>query len=133
MPIIGFAFNSVEGNREKVQPSGEIKVNSTPKLTDVKEIALPNFKEKALAIGWELTTSYEPKIGTLKMTGEMLYMAKDNRPLLAAWKKKKSLPEQESVEVLNHLFRRCLLKMANVAEDLQLPPPMNFPLVKKKE
>lgn len=133
MPVIGFAFNSFEGSREKVRPSGEIKVNSTPKITGVKEVQLPNFKEKALTISWEFTTKYEPNIGTLKATGEILYMAKDNMPVLKQWKKDKSLPDEQSVEVLNHLFRRCLLKVANMADDLQLPPPLNFPLVKRKE
>lgn len=133
MPVIGFAFNAMEGKREKVQPSGEIKVNSTPKVTDVKEITLPNFKEKALAISWEFATTYEPNIGTLKITGELLYLAKGNKPVLAEWRKRKALPDQESVEVLNHLFRRCLLKASNIAEDLQLPPPLNFPIVKKKD
>jgi hypothetical protein len=132
MPVIGFAFNSFEGTREKTKASGEIKVNSTPSITGVKELALPNFKEKALGISWEFTTSYEPHIGTLKVTGEVLYMTKDNKPILARWKKDKTLPDEQSVEVLNHLFRRCLLKTANMADDLQLPPPLNFPLVKRK-
>ena len=127
------AFNTFEGKREKTRATGEIKVNSTPRITGVKEIALPNFKEKALTVSWEFVTSYDPDIGTLKATGEVLYMAKDNKPILAKWKKGKSLPDEESVEILNHLFRRCLLKAAIMAEDLQLPPPLNFPLVKKKE
>ncbi|MFH1294334.1 MAG: hypothetical protein ABIH90_00135 [Candidatus Aenigmatarchaeota archaeon] len=132
MPIIGFAFNSFEGSRGKVPATGEIKVNSTPKILDIKEIHLPNMKEKALTVDWEFITEYEPRIGSLRIAGSILYMSKDNRPILAKWKKDKTLPEEQSVEVLNHLFRRCLLKTSLIADDLQLPPPLNFPLVKKK-
>jgi hypothetical protein len=37
-----------------------------------------------------------------------------------------------NVEVLNHLFRQCLLKISNLADDLQLPPPIQLPRVKPK-
>lgn len=132
MPVIGFAFNKFEGTREKAQPSGDIKVNSTPKILSVKEVAASNLKDKPLALDWEFNTGYEPNIGSMQITGSILYIAKDNKPILDKWKKDKTLPEDVSVEILNQLFRRCLLKSANMAEDLQLPPPLNFPVVKKK-
>jgi len=133
MAVIGFAFDSFEGKRDLVQKGGEIKVNSSPRITDVKEVPVPSLEQKALAITWEFLTNYEPKIGTLRITGELLYIAKDNKLVLAEWKKKKMLPEDDAVEVLNHLFRRCLLKASNIAEDLQLPPPLNMPVVKAKK
>jgi len=134
MPVIGFAFDTFEGKREiAVAQTPEIKVNSTPRITDVKEVAVPTLEQKALAVSWEFLTNYEPKIGTLKIAGELLYLTKDNKAALAEWKKKKMLPENDSVEILNHLFRRCLIKASTLAEDLQLPPPLNLPIVKAKE
>jgi hypothetical protein len=43
------------------------------------------------------------------------------------------LPESVNIEVLNHLFRQCLLKAANMADDLQLPPPLAMPRVAPKQ
>ena len=130
MPIIGLSIKSMEAKREKGQPKGEIKVNSTPKISEMKEVDIPSLKKKALSLGFEFVTKYEPPIGEIKLKGELIYLAEKNAPILAQWKKNKSMPEKVSVEVLNHLFRRCLLKMANLADDLQLPPPINIPIAR---
>lgn len=130
MPIIGLSIKSMEAKREKGQVKGEIKVNSTPKISDIKEVEIPTLKKKALSLNFEFLTKYEPPIGEIKLHGELVYLAEKNAPILAQWKKNKSLPENVSVEVLNHLFRRCLLKMANLADDLQLPPPISIPMAK---
>ncbi len=60
-------------------------------------------------------------------------MSESNSKVLSSWKKDKKLPENVSVEVLNHLFRRCLLKIAGIAEELQLPPPIQLPMVRPAE
>jgi hypothetical protein len=130
MPVIGLTITSMEARREKGPAQGEIKVNSTPKISDVKEVNVPSLHKKAIAITFEFVTNYEPKIGEVKLTGEVMYLAEKNATILSQWKKKKSLPEKVSIEVLNHLFRRCLLKASNMADDLQLPPPLQLPRVK---
>ena len=123
MPVIGLTLSSMEAKRGNVAPAGEIKVNSTPKIVEVKEVSVATLKKKALSLGFEFLTTYSPDIGEIKVGGEVLYLADKNATILSQWKKKKKLPEKVSVEILNHLFRRCLLKIANLAEDLQLPPP----------
>jgi hypothetical protein len=130
MPVIGLTFNSVEAKRGGGPPGGEIKVNSTPRIVTMKEVNVATLKKKALSLGFEFVTSYNPDIGQIKIGGEILYLATKNATILNQWKKKKRLPEKVSVEVLNHLFRRCLLKIANIAEDLQLPPPLQLPRVR---
>ena len=132
MPIIGMNFKSMEAKREK-GAGGEIKVNSTPKVTDMKEVNIPSLNKKALSMSFEFITKYDPEIAEIKIGGEIMYLAEKNEPILNQWKKKKSLPEEVSVEVLNHLFRRCLLKIAYMADDLQLPPPVQIPRVKPSE
>ncbi len=133
MPIIGMNFRSMEAKRTKGESKGEIKVNSTPKITDMKEINIASLNKKALSMSFEFSTKYDPQIAEIKIGGEIVYLAEKNGPILNQWKKKKSLPENVSVEILNHLFRRCLLKIAYMADDLQLPPPVQIPRVKPKE
>ncbi len=130
MPIIGMNFKSMEAKREKKGAGGEIKVNSTPKITGMKEMNIASLNKKALNMSFEFLTKYDPDIAEIRIGGEIVYLAEKNGPILNQWKKKKSLPENVSVEVLNHLFRRCLLKIAYMADDLQLPPPVQIPRVK---
>ncbi len=132
MPIIGFKFESLEAKRNNTNFGGEIKINSAPKITKVSEINIPSLKKKALGMGFEFITKYDPEIGEIKVTGEVLYMAENNPQILKGWKSKKDLPEKVNIEVLNHLFRHCLLKISNLADDLQLPPPIQLPKVKPK-
>ena len=133
MPIIGLSFRAMEAKRNKGTTTGEIKVNSTPKITDMKEVSISTLNKKALSLSFEFLTKYDPEIAEIKISGEIVYLADKNAPILNQWKKKKSLPEKVSVEVLNHLFRRCLLKIAYMADDLQLPPPVQIPRVRPSE
>lgn len=132
MPIIGFGFNLVNAKKTGVPSRQEIKINSTPKILDIKEINVPNMTKKALSFDFEFVTTYNPKIAEIKIGGNIIYIAKSNRAVLNEWKKKKTIPEEVSVEILNNLFRRCLLKISYIAEDLQLPPPLQFPKVRPK-
>jgi hypothetical protein len=61
-----------------------------------------------------------------------MYLADKNKAIVDEWEKNKRLPETVSLEVLNYLFRHCLLKASNLADDLQLPPPMPMPRITPK-
>ena len=132
MPIIGMTLNNMQAGRSK-GVTGEIKVNSTPTITQIREVKVSTLNKKALEMKFEFITTYSPDIGEIKVGGNLLYLAKSNAPILKQWKSKKQIPENVSVEVLNHLFRRCLIRVANMADDLQLPPPVPLPKVKPKE
>ena len=132
MPIVGLSFSTIEGRRKSI-PKGEIKVNSSPKVTDIKEVDLASIGKNALSLDFQFMTEYQPDVGAIKVEGEMIYVADNNTKILAQWKKDKTLPEDTSVEVLNHLFRKCLLKVSEIAEDLQLPIPIQIPRVTAKE
>jgi len=134
MSIIGLSFSMVEAKRQKDQRiTAEIKVNSVPRINEMKEVSISTIgNKKVLSLSFEFITNYDPKVGDIKIGGDLLYMAKDNKTLLKQWVKEKKLPEKESLEILNYLFRKCLLKVSNIAEDLQLPPPLPMPTIKPK-
>jgi hypothetical protein len=133
MPIIGMKLDSMEAKRGKAPERGEIKVNSTPKIIGVKQITLPAIDKKVIALNFDFVTTYNPDIGEVKISGEVLYATDDIAKILKQWQTKKMLPESTNVEILNHLFRQCLLKVANIADDLQLPPPLAIPRVAPKQ
>jgi len=134
MAIIGLSFDSLEAKRDKEQKiRAEIKVNSVPRINDMKEVTISTIGgKKVLSLAFEFVTNYDPKVGEIKIGGNLLYMTDDNKKLLKQWEREKKLPEKPSLEILNYLFRRCLLKVSNIAEDLQLPPPLPMPTIKPK-
>ena len=133
MPVIALNFVGVKASRTQNPVKGEIKVNSTPKINQVKEVKLPNLGKEALSLEWEFVTEYAPDHGEIRLEGNILFVTDDIQEIVKKWKKEKTLPEDVSVPVLNHLFRKCLIKIAGLADELQLPPPMQLPLVKAKE
>lgn len=134
MAIIGLSFNTVEAKRDKEQKiRAEIKVNSVPRINDMKEVTISTIgNKKVISLAFEFVTNYDPKVGEIKIGGDLLYLADDNKKLLKQWTKDKKLPEKSSLEILNYLFKKCLLKVSNIAEDLQLPPPIPMPVIKPK-
>jgi hypothetical protein len=133
MPVVGLKFDGIDAKRKIETFKGEMKINTVPKIVSVKEIDVAAIGKKALAMGFEFRTEYQPDVADIQVNGEVIYVNdKEKAELLKGWKKDKKLPDAVGIEVLNHLFRHCLLKVSNIAEDLQLPPPLNFPMVKPK-
>jgi hypothetical protein len=134
MPIIGLSFNSVEAKKDKEQRiRDEVKINSVPRINDIKEITLSTIgSRKALSMDFEFETTYMPKVGEIKLTGELLYLSDQHKEILKQWEKERKIPEKQSLEIINYLFKKCLIKISNIAEDLQLPLPIPMPVVKPK-
>ena len=132
MTVLGIRFREISAKREGGNVTPQIKVNSVPKITGVSEKELPMIGKKTLSVEFDFVTEYDPKIGTIRMSGEVYYVAENSKEALKNWKSKKELPEKMRVDILNHLFRACLLKIAYLADDLQLPAPISIPRVKPK-
>ncbi|HLD57940.1 MAG TPA: hypothetical protein VJA47_06530 [archaeon] len=133
MAVIGFSIKRMDARKDKDQANSQITVNSTPTIVELKEIDIPSLSKKAISIQYEFITRYETDVGTIKVEGDLLYLSENgNKEILDKWKKDKTLPDGVSLEVLNTLFRRCLTKIVSLAEDLQLPPPVQFPILKLK-
>ena len=131
MPVVGFTINSIEAKREKEFPNTQISINSSPLIFGIREVDVQAFDKKILALDFEFMTTYEPNAASIKVAGELLYVANDNKKILDAWDRNKTIPNEDSVEILNFMFRRCILKVLNLSDDLQLPPPVSFPFVTK--
>ncbi len=132
MPVIGFSIKKIEAKKDREPGAAQITVNSAPTIVDLKETDIPSLNKKAISLQYEFATKYETDVGSIKVEGDLLYLADDNKVIMDRWNKDKTLPEDVSLEVLNTLFRRCLTKMVVLAEDLQLPPPVQFPIVRLK-
>lgn len=132
MPIVGYNISSIVAERRAL-PAKKININSTPRITSVEDRIVPITKRDTLAIGFEFLTTYSPNIGQIKINGELLYVGKDMKDILTFWKNKRSLPKEVDIVVKNFLFRKCLTLGVNLSEQLQLPPPLMFPMLAPKK
>jgi hypothetical protein len=131
--IFGITFISINAINNRKTETKEISVSSTPQIKNVKEKELEGIEERLLLIEFTFTTKYEPEIGQITIEGEILYKPKNVDEAIRYWKKNKKLEDEIAIPVLNALFRKCIKEIINIAEELQLPPPIMFPVVKPKE
>ena len=130
MPIVGFSIREIDARRTGEVANSKINITSTPTIKGVKEVNLPGLDKKALEIDFDFLTNYSPEIGLIKLVGNLFFISgSDNAKALELWNKRKNLPDDEAIEVLNFLFRSCVMKVMQISDDLQLPPPINFPFV----
>lgn len=111
-----------------------ININSTPKIAGIekKDVNMIGMDD-VISFAFSFETKYEPDIGKIEFTGEVLYQSIDAKNILNKWKKEKKINDDLAVEVLNAVFRKCLSKGIDIAMELRLPPPISFPMVKTKE
>ncbi len=129
MPVIGCSIKSIIA--EKKKPVVDMMdINSVARVTSVeeKEIDLVG-KQSTLLIGFEFETSYKPEIGNFKYIGDLIYTAKNEKDILKSWKKDKALPVKIDIEIKNFLLKKCLTLGIDLADELQLPPPVVFPAI----
>jgi len=129
MPVIGCVIKSIIAERKK-PVEDRLDINSTPNITSIEEKEIEVVgKQSTLIIGFEFESSYKPDVGSIKLVGELVYATKDGKEILKLWKKEEKLPDNVDVEVKNFLFKKCLTLGINLAEELQLPPPIAFPVI----
>jgi len=133
MGVIGFNFRSIEARTEDKKIEGNVDVNSTPTIENVtkKDISIEGMKD-VLSFEFSFRTKYNPDIGEINITGEVLYKTDDAKKILAMWKEKK-MNAKITADVLNVVFRKCLTKAIAIADELRLPVPLNFPVVTQEK
>ena len=131
MTIIGINLNSIKAEVKNRVVKGNLNINSTPNIKSIEKRNVLDME--AIAIEFEFETKYEPDIASISIAGELVYNTDDAKKLLKKWKDDKKLPEEIAVEILNVIFRKCLTKAIVLSEDIGIPPPLSFPVVRPKE
>lgn len=133
MPIIGLNYTKINAERKSVKKVTGIKINTVPKITDVKKTTLVGLGKgaEALTIGFEIESKFDPAIGNIEIVGNLLYSTNNSKKILSSWKKDKTLPKENHIEVLNHIFRKTTVQALQLADILQLPPPLNLPRIRE--
>jgi hypothetical protein len=131
MTILYININKIDASVSRPENfGGEITVNSSPVIKNLseKEINVPGITS-ALLVEFDFNTVYEPKLGQIKISGELLFTDSNSKKIVDEWKKNKKILNDVGVPLMNAIFRRCLTKAIALSEDLQLPPPIVFPTI----
>ena len=130
MTIVGFNFTKIEGEK-KDMIKGKININNNVHINKVeeKDLALGNQKQKVLSFNFEFIAKYDPNIGSIKLTGNVLYMedSKKVKDILDGWKKDKKLPKEVMPNILNTVLNKCNIQALILSEQINLPPPIPLP------
>lgn len=130
--IVGFGFTKLSA--EKGDPAkGNIDINNNVSIKDVKEdnFSLGKDRQTALKFNFEFTSRYEPKVGSVTLEGELLYVEdpKKSKEILSNWKKNKKLDKDIMANLLNTILVKCNVQALILSQQINLPPPIPLPKV----
>ncbi|HHE36941.1 MAG TPA: hypothetical protein ENL16_03965 [Candidatus Woesearchaeota archaeon] len=134
MTVIGFSFTKMLV--EKKNPvKGKVNINNNVGIKNLEETKLNiNTKRKALKLEFEFSSTYEPNIGKILLTGEVIYLIDKDKAAEAVknWKKNKKLEKDMLTTVLNNVLAKCNVQALILSKDMNLPPPIPLPKVGEK-
>ncbi len=134
--IVGMNFKKLHMEK-KAAVEGKVDINNNVSIKDIEEsdFALGKDRQKGITFLFEFTSKYEPDIGEILFTGELLYLGepKTNEEILKGWKKGKKVPKEIMTEVVNTILTRCNIEALLLSRDVNLPPPVPLPRVKEEQ
>ena len=131
MPIVGFNFDKILVEK-KDKISGKIDIKQNMGITKIEQEKLMlGGSEQVLKFSFEYKIDYG-KPGEIALLGHVLYLEepKKIKAILDEWKKKKKIEPKLMEQVLNAVLFKCTIKSLNLAQKINLPPPIRLPMVK---
>lgn len=136
MPVVGFTFTKMQVEKSEA-PLTKINLSTNIVISDVSRVplSLGASKEEALKMGFSFDSTYEPKLGSVKLEGFLLYL--DGKEGMTAieknWKKEKRLPKNLHNQLLNHIHSKCAVEAIGLTKEIGLPPPIPLPRLNFEE
>ncbi len=147
MQLIGFNLKKVSASRSPDFKRGSINTNI--EFSDVVKEKLDLLKDtEALKIAFIFSILYSEKEptqeeklekalisqGEVTFEGDILFSAnkEEAKDITKSWKKKQ-IPEQFRLPMINFILKKCSVKALSLEEDLNLPSHIPFPQVRKQE
>jgi hypothetical protein len=131
MPIAAINFTKISAERNS-ELKGKININNNIVITDIKplDFKLPN--QESVKIEFDFNSKYDPNIGTILITGEVVLIEQPKKitEILDQWKKDKQLPEDVLSNVMNNLLTKCNVEAILIGREVNLPPTLSMPKVK---
>ncbi|MBU0758514.1 MAG: hypothetical protein KKF44_10690 [Nanoarchaeota archaeon] len=134
MTVIGFNFTKMLVEK-KNQTSDKIDIANNVVIKEIKEAKLNmgSSKKPGLEFTFEFTSKYNPNIALIELTGKIVYMDNEDKvkSVLDLWSKSKKIDKSLLGPIYNAILARCNVEAIVLSRDMQLPPPIPMPKVKK--
>ena len=135
MTIVGFNFSEINVKRNE-GVKGTISIANNIAIRDIsqRDLNMGAEKQGALKFVFEFTSTYEPKLGEIKLVGDVLYLAdsKKSKDILDQWKKDKKVAKDIMSNILNTVLAKCNIQALILSQEVNLPPPLPLPKVAMK-
>lgn len=129
--IIGFNYSKIAVDK-KTPITGKVEITRDLIIKDMKEEKIQD--KSAILVSFEFNVAYEPKIASIDINGNVLYMTEEAKSIIAEWKKSKKLSnEKMTYDVVNTILTKCDVKSLQLSEEMNLPPAIKLPRVVPKE
>ncbi len=122
-------YTHIEANKFS-EPHEHVTINNNSTITQVEIV------DGVLSVGFLFKSMYEPKIGEIKIEGNILI--KDSADKLDAvveeWNAsgQKNLPVDIAEEIHNYILSNCVTETVIIAREIQLPSPIPLPRISLK-
>lgn len=134
MTIVGLNFTGITVEK-KDMVNEKINISNNVSITDVvkTDLSLGGSKQNAIRFLFKFDTTYTPDVGSIKLIGEVIYVAEDKKvkELLDQWKKDKKVDPKVTEMVLNTILSKSNIEALILSKEVNLPPPLPMPKVKK--
>ena len=136
MTIIATNFTKI--NIEKTSSAkGKVSIANNVAIQNVEktELALGTSKQAALKFTFEFNVKYEPKVGSIDITGELVFLEKAEKldEIAEEWKKNKKVSKEVMAPILNNVLTKCNIEALLLSREINLPPPVQLPRVSVKK
>jgi ribosomal protein L24 len=133
--IVGFNFTKIHAERQG-PIKGKINIQNKVSVKNVEsaDLALGKSKQQGVKFTFNYLSKYEPKVGTVELEGDLLYLTdeKGAKSITDEWKKNKKLPQDIMGSILNTVLTKCNLQALISSRDINLPPMVPLPKVQVK-
>lgn len=132
MAILSFGFNKILVEKN-TKSSKQINIKSELHILDVSSSdMIKDAKQKAFSIKFKFDVDYEPKMGTINLEGELIYLANEelSKKMETSWSKNKSLPKEIGTVIFNRILQNCNIEALILSREINLPAPLQLPKIK---
>ena len=133
MTVVGFNFTKINVERKEFS-KGKINISNNVTVQSIEEssFSIGQEEQKSLRVTFLFVSSYEPNVGLIELTGDLIYIEDKGRiaEIYKDWKDKKKIDKDVMTELLNVVLNRCNIQALILARDINLPSPIPLPKVK---
>ena len=135
MTIVGFNFSGMNVDKREMV-NEKINISNNVAITGVEktDLALGTSKQNAIKFLFKFDTIYNPNVGSIKLTGDVIYFAEDKKvkEIIDQWKKTKKIDQTITESILNAILSKCNIQALLLSREVNLPPPLPMPKVQNK-